>query len=243
METGSSDEVSSAHGSEDEDIQHAKTAPVPKSARQATVNKKSKLVFEDETARHSTTTATKKRQVKTAEMAAALPRKVPPVPLNEHGQPILPLQLGVLTVHSLGEIVWDRPAFHNKRYIWPVGYHTSRAYLSGVNPDAQTIYHSRIVDGGVGPQFEVWAEDQPDLIHRAPTSTGAWTAVLKQAQAIRGKEYGNSASGPDFVGLTHASICMLIEQLPNADRCGEYQMKTWDIDASHQPSDLLVSDI
>ena len=53
-------------------------------------------------------------------------RRVQPIERDADGKPKLPQQIGVLTVHSLGTIVTDRPNFHNERYIFPVGYTVSR---------------------------------------------------------------------------------------------------------------------
>lgn len=169
----------------------------------------------------------KKRVVKSAEAAAATPRKALAVPTDDQGNPLLPLTVGVITLHSLGCVIWDRPAFHNKRYIWPPGYHTSRPYNSCIDADAQTVYHSTILDGGSGPIFDVYADDNLDQHFQAPTPTGAWTAIVKQVNALRGREYTNSASGPDFFGLSNSTISMLIERLPEAERCTHYQRKTF----------------
>ena len=53
-------------------------------------------------------------------------RRVQPVDRDEHGNVKLPQQIGVLTVVSLGKIVHDRDAFHNERYIFPVGFTVQR---------------------------------------------------------------------------------------------------------------------
>ncbi|RKP22772.1 hypothetical protein SYNPS1DRAFT_25358, partial [Syncephalis pseudoplumigaleata] len=55
-------------------------------------------------------------------------RKVQPIPRDADGRPILPVQVGILTVINLGTVVHDREAFHNERYIWPVGYTVQRPY-------------------------------------------------------------------------------------------------------------------
>jgi hypothetical protein len=52
--------------------------------------------------------------------------RVQQVPQDDDGNYILPVQIGILTVLNLGTIVWDRPNFHNDRYIWPVGYTVKR---------------------------------------------------------------------------------------------------------------------
>lgn len=177
-------------------------------------------------------TQKKKRVVKSAEAAAATPRKVAAFPVDAAGQPILPLTVGVVTLHETGRIVHDRPTFHNKRYIWPVGFHSSRLYLSAVDAEQQATYHSRILDGGTGPIFDVYADDNPEQRFQSPTPTGAWTAIVKQVNALRGREYANSASGPDFFGLSNPTISMIIENLPEAKRCTQYQRKVYETSIS-----------
>lgn len=172
--------------------------------------------------------AKRKRMVKTAEMAAATPRKAMAVPTDEHGNAVLPITIGVVTLHSLGQIVADRPSFHNKRYIWPAGFHSSRPYLSALDATAQTVYHSRILDSGAGPLFDVYALDNPDQHYQSQTPTGAWTFIVKQVNAIRGREYSNSASGPDFFGLSNPTISMLIEKLSDSEKCTQYQRKVYE---------------
>lgn len=169
----------------------------------------------------------KKRIVKSAEAAAATPRKAMDVPTDEHGRPTLPITVGMVTLYSAG-VIADQPNFHNKRYIWPIGFHSTRPYMSAIDVDAQTVYHSRILDGPNGPIFDVYAEDNPDQHYQSPTPTGAWTAIVKQVNAIRGRDYSNSASGPDFFGLSNPTIGLLIEKLPGSDKCTQYQRKTYE---------------
>lgn len=177
---------------------------------------------------HPASGGKRKRVVKTAEAAAATPKKVAAVPMDEQGNAILPITIGLVTLHSAGEIIHDRPAYHNKRYIYPVGFHSSRPYNSAINPEVQTIYHSRIMEGEAGPVFDVFAEDQPTEHYSASTPTGAWTAVVKVVNSRRGKDYTNSASGPDFFGLSNSTISMIIDRLPGAGLCLQYQRKVYE---------------
>jgi hypothetical protein len=154
--------------------------------------------------------------------------KVQAVPMKD-GLPILPVNLGIITIEALGAIVYDRPNYHNRRYILPVGYVSSRPYLSAVDPNASTTYHSRIADGGDSPIFEVVGDDNPSQVYQAQTSTGAWSSVVRAANAIRNREYTNSASGPDYFGLSNATVAMLIERLPNSDKCFNYQFKKFEV--------------
>ena len=41
---------------------------------------------------------------------------------DDHGNYKLPVEVDSWTVISLGKVIWDKPAFHNQRYIYPVGY-------------------------------------------------------------------------------------------------------------------------
>lgn len=181
-----------------------------------------------------------KRIIKSAEAAAAVPRKAQSVPLDSEGMPILPITCGIVTVHNLGTIVSDRSTFHNKRYIWPAGYRSSRSYLSATDKDTQTVYFSEIVDTPAGPSFEVYSEDNPDQKYQSNSSTGVWSTIVKLANGIRGKEYSNSASGPDFFGFSNSTIAMMIEMLPGVDACANYQRKNFELTSS-QPRSKSIS--
>lgn len=170
-----------------------------------------------------------KRVIKTAEASAAMPRKTQSIPMDADGHPILPITCGIVTVHELGQVVVDRQAYHNKRYVWPVGFKSSRQYLSAHDPDASVTYYSEVKDGGAAPIFEVWAEDAPEERFQSSTSTGAWTAVFKAAASVRGKEMSNSASGPDFFGFSNNTIQMMIETLPGVENCLNYQKKVFEV--------------
>jgi hypothetical protein len=81
-------------------------------------------------------------------------RKVQPLECDENGKVKLPVTVGILTVISLGAIVYDRDQFHNDRYIWPVGYKVSRLYNSMIDANVQTTYTCSILDGGEGPKVK-----------------------------------------------------------------------------------------
>lgn len=155
--------------------------------------------------------------------------KVIPVPYDPEGNPILPLSLNMITVHRLGEVVYDRPAYHNKRYILPVGYTTSRSYLSVISPDSSMNYFSTILDNGPSPLYQVTPEGHPEMIFQSTSTTGTWAAVAKAAAVIRGKDSAPSVSGPDYFGLANPTVSMLIERLPNADKCESYAPKKYEV--------------
>lgn len=53
---------------------------------------------------------------------------VPSIPRDKKGKPLLPLNVGIMTVISLGEVCM-REHFHTERYIFPVGYEVTRCVL------------------------------------------------------------------------------------------------------------------
>lgn len=177
------------------------------------------------------TTAPKKRKKQVRPISETIYRVVPVPTDPATGQVILPFSIGVHTIHSLGTIVWDRPAYHNKRYIMPVGYHSSRQYPSTIDAEGVTTWHSKILDGGNAPLFEVYAEDDPEHPFRGNTSTGVWSTIMRQTSALRNRDPAGSASGPDFFGLGNATVAMLIEKLDNADKCLQYEKKRFEMSA------------
>ncbi|KAG0334206.1 hypothetical protein BG000_008519 [Podila horticola] len=151
-------------------------------------------------------------------------RKVIALERDENGQVKFPVTIGIIKVISLGRVIHDREAFHNERYIWPVGYKMSRSYNSMVDPTQQTVYTCSVIDDGDAPKFQIDAEDQPGKPIIAGTATGAWTHIVKQANLIRRRDHSNSASGPDYFGFSNATIAKMIQDLPGADLCTAYIM-------------------
>lgn len=91
-----------------------------------------------------------------------------------------------------------------------------------MDPTVEVVYHCTILDGGDGPKFQIIPSDRPDKPIIAGTATGAWSNIVKQANAIRNRQHSNSVSGPDFFGLGQNTIKHLIQELPNADRLRDY---------------------
>ncbi|KAI8883439.1 hypothetical protein K501DRAFT_184467 [Backusella circina FSU 941] len=141
---------------------------------------------------------------------------------DKNGQYILPAEVDSWTVLGLGNVVWDRAAFHNQRYIYPVGYRVKKWYRSMVDPHSDTQYTCEILDGGDEPIFQLCADDNPSECWRGPTPTTVWTIAVRRAFAIRNMDYGHNPVGPDFFGLRKNTIAKMIQDLPNADKCKNY---------------------
>lgn len=67
------------------------------------------------------------------------------------GTPVYPINLGGLQVVNLGNVIFDRPAYHSERYILPVGYQSRRSYFSIKEPTSRCMYTCQILDGGDAP--------------------------------------------------------------------------------------------
>ncbi|KAG0378455.1 hypothetical protein BGX24_003813 [Mortierella sp. AD032] len=163
-------------------------------------------------------------------------RKVQVLEKDENGNIKFPVTIGIITIMKIGHVVSDREAFHNERYIWPVGYTMSRSYNSMVNPNEQTVYTCSVIDDGEAPKFQIDAEDQPGKPIIAGTATGAWTHVVKTANAIRKRDHSNSASGPDYFGFSNATIAKMIQDLPHADECKSYISQRFEEPSVKPPS-------
>ncbi|KAI9487618.1 MAG: hypothetical protein EXX96DRAFT_553973 [Benjaminiella poitrasii] len=138
-----------------------------------------------------------------------------------NGSYVLPVEIDSWTVIDLGTIIYDRPAYHNARYIYPTNYTVRKWYRSMVDPKSDTQYTCRILENGKEPKFEVTADDCP-TIYSGPTPTTVWTIIVRRAFAIRNQEYGHNPVGPDFFGLRKNTIAKMIQDLPNASKCSQY---------------------
>src|SRR5882757_5456963 len=79
---------------------------------------------------------------------------IPVVPRDKKGKPLLPLNVGIMTVISLGEVC-KREHFHTERYIFPVGYEVTRYAdppLCFVPADGFSIYVGAIYQRSIPPQ-------------------------------------------------------------------------------------------
>jgi len=160
-------------------------------------------------------------------------KKYHEIPLNDDGSPIFPIVFGKMRVECLGEIDAERPNYHNDRYIWPVGFRSVRPYQSFVDPSSRTEYTSEIVDGGERPLFQVTASDAPDKPGQGNSPTAAWTAILRKLNEKSNKPF-NAVSGPEYFGLAKGIISKLIQELPNADKCFNYQTQEFILDKTPQ---------
>ncbi|CAO3591055.1 unnamed protein product [Absidia cylindrospora] len=155
---------------------------------------------------------------------------------DKDGKYCLPVEIDSWTVYSLGYVVYDRPAFHNQRYIYPVGYKVKKWYRSMIDPKSDTQYVCEILDGGQEPIFRLEADDNPGKSYTGPTPTTVWTIAVREAFAIRNMDYGHNPVGPDFFGLRKNAIAKMIQDLPNADKCNNYIWQKFMVGNTSKPN-------
>lgn len=162
------------------------------------------------------------------------PRRVQPIPRDENGQFIVPVQVGIFTILSLGKVDYRRPSFHTNRYIYPIGFKIQRYYKSTVHTNAQACYTLTILDADQGPKFEIYADDRPGEPFTSETSSGAWSQIIKLSNQVRQLKITNSGSGPEFTGFSHPTISWMIQCLPNVNLCSDYRWQDFEVMPAYQ---------
>ncbi|XP_003472764.1 transforming growth factor beta regulator 1 isoform X1 [Cavia porcellus] len=171
-----------------------------------------------------------KKTSKKKKLEGGARKLVQPIALDPSGRPVFPIGLGGLTVYSLGEIITDRPGFHDEHAIYPVGYSSTRVYASMKYPDQMCLYNCRIKDGGVQPQFEIVPEDDPQNAIVSSSADGCHEELLRIISASVGKLMPDLLpSGADFFGFSHPTILNLIQSCPGAQKCVNYHWVKFDV--------------
>ncbi|CEP12599.1 hypothetical protein [Parasitella parasitica] len=163
-------------------------------------------------------------QDKTGQPKPQKSKKPIDVKKDEHGNYILPVQLGRVKLLSLGEII-PEPSFYSQTHIFPVGYAIQRTFRSMVQEDLFTMYTCTIErdEENDKPVFCIQGEDSPEIEIRKLTPTDAWAEVLRRSNILRKKVYKNSVSGTEYYGLSSATIRKMVQELPRARECEGYQ--------------------
>ncbi|KAG8563893.1 hypothetical protein GDO81_016235 [Engystomops pustulosus] len=157
-------------------------------------------------------------------------RWVQPILLDPCGRPIFPIVLDGLTVYSLGEIVSNRSNFHDKDAIYPVGFCSTRVYVSMRSPDQKCLYTCQIKDGWSGPQFEIVPEDDPQNSIVGSSAADCHATLLKNICAMRGQIItAQENTGEYFFGFTHPTIQNLIQSCPGARKCVSYEWVKFEV--------------
>eukprot|EP01135_Chromosphaera_perkinsii_P003152 Nk52_evm41s236 gene=Nk52_evmTU41s236 len=162
--------------------------------------------------------------IKRRRSAHTFAKRCPKIKLDENGNPVFPIRLGGLAILSLGEI---DARFHTSRYIWPIGFKSTRDYPSLKENEKRALYECEILEDDGNVLFKVTPEEDRDSSIIEASASAAVCKLLKVINETRQKETTNTASGPEFFGYAHPSIMKLIQSMPKAKECTKYKPKTF----------------
>jgi hypothetical protein len=124
----------------------------------------------------------------------------------------------------------DFPKFHKKSYIYPIGFTSTKSWLSSVDPTKKCEHTCEIIDDGDRPMFRVTASDRPLSPITKTTPGGAWNAIKKRVNGdctnVQ-EQYPGLISGPEYFGLFCKTTISQCEKLDTDEVCREY----WDAKA------------
>lgn len=145
----------------------------------------------------------------------------------------LPLNLGSLSLLSLGKVVRDSEHFHDQQYIWPEGFIAVRKFPSTKDPDTIVEYKMQVLRNPCMqslPMFRVIPADEATI--EGPSPFSCWKKVYKKLRKAQEK-MGQSTSpdqdkrkqfrsGAHMFGFSNPRVAKLIQALPNARACTKF---------------------
>lgn len=125
----------------------------------------------------------------------------------------LPFRCGVLTIYNWGRVD-ARPGFHTRKYMYPIGFKSSRLFQSYVDFSRKTEMVCEILDGGTEPIFRLTPADAPSDHMDGPSGSHVWAQLLRRVNERRppdSKEIRTSISGPEYFGLSNQTVMSVLE--------------------------------
>lgn len=156
------------------------------------------------------------------------------IPLDSSGRPVFPIELGNLTVHSLGEVVTDRPEFHTEDVIYPVGYVSTRVYGSLKDPRIKCVYTCKISDSNGVPRFDITADNDLNAPIIGSTPDVCHALLLQYINEHMSENANLRPKGNDFFGLSHPTILNLIQSSPGTRKCVSYKWSKFEVGRSSE---------
>lgn len=160
---------------------------------------------------------------------------IQPIPVDSCGKPTFPIELGRLTIHSLGDVVFDKPDFHVQDAIYPVGFVSTRIYGSLRDPTVQCVYTCKVSCINDLPQFEISSDD--GLLPITGYSPDACHSLLLQKinDALSLNVVSTRPRGNEFFGLSHPIVLNLIQSYPGTRKCTNYKWNRFEISKNSEP--------
>lgn len=149
-----------------------------------------------------------------------------------------PLQLGALTILTLGKVVRDSEHFHDQQYIWPEGYTSIRSFPSAKDPEAFVDYKLQVLRNPLSqshPMFRVTPADDTPV--EGPSPYACWKKAfqrLRKAHEKVGKipeldKRMQFRSAAHMFGFSNPRVSKLIQSLPSARACTKFT--NWSVSA------------
>ena len=111
-----------------------------------------------------------------------------------------------LTILNLGKIEYERPEFHSKTNLFPIGYKSVRQHTSMINIKDRCEYICEILDKGNKPSFKITCMDDPENPIEKDSATAAWMFIQIQIQAKKKDNTNAALSGPNHFGLSMKKV-------------------------------------
>ncbi|XP_022900888.2 transforming growth factor beta regulator 1 [Onthophagus taurus] len=159
--------------------------------------------------------------------------------LDSMGRPIFPIELGNLTVHSLGEVVSDKSEFHSEDVIYPVGYVSTRIYGSLKDPTIKCIYTCTISEANGLPRFQIASDDSENPIVGGSADVCHSLLLQKINDCLSFNVVSTRPRGNDFFGLSHPTVLNLIQTSPGTRKCSNYKWSKFEVSKT---DDKVVDD-
>lgn len=167
-------------------------------------------------------------------------RRVTPIPLDNSGRPIFPIELGPLTIYCLGEIV-PLPGYYTAETIYPIGFCSTRQYVAISKTASTWLYTCKVSDGGNCAKFEILPEESPGLTFVGSTPSQCHQLLLESINKSRGPGIVPiDPKGPEFFGLSHPTVQNLIQSCPGARKCSSYRWTKFEV--SRNDSEVYVEE-
>ncbi|XP_024377604.1 uncharacterized protein [Physcomitrium patens] len=158
-----------------------------------------------------------------------------------------PLQLGALTILSLGNVVRDSEHFHDQQYIWPEGYTSVRSFPSAKDPDAFVDYKMQVFRDPLTqslPTFRCTPADDTPV--EGPSPYACWKKAfhrLRKAHKKVGKipeldKRMQFRSAAHMFGFSNPRVSKLIQALPGARACTKFA--NWSVNPPNEDVEAVL---
>lgn len=133
--------------------------------------------------------------------------------VDARGKPKLPINLYNILVHSLGEILPANPNFHNKFWIYPVGYVATRIYAHPKDPQRKCVYTCKILNNAGMPQFQIIPDNDLDSVFFGDSANICHQSLLETLKRTLsdGTKLPLNVQGEKFFGLANVTVQSLLK--------------------------------